>query len=104
MLGKPSASLRSGVPLGGEHFRQQRDERAPATPDTRKALDGLSAYKLRIRSDGTEGYISRLIVWVPSKHLFRDKEYVTPPLPAFWRIGNKDHEAQLTQLAPCEGS
>src|SRR5262249_16151352 len=37
-------------------------------------------YKVRVTSDGTEGYISLYVVWVPSKHVFRMKEYVTPPL------------------------
>jgi hypothetical protein len=55
-------------------------------------------YKVRVTSDGTEGYISLYVVWVPSKHVFRMKEYVTPPLAAYWRTGNKDYESQFAQL------
>jgi hypothetical protein len=55
-------------------------------------------YKVRIKSDGTDGYISELIVWVPSKHVFRMKEYVTPPLAAYWRTGNPGFEAQFAKV------
>lgn len=55
-------------------------------------------YKVRVTSDGTEGYISLYVVWVPSKHVFRMKEYVTPPLAAYWRTGNKDYESQFAQV------
>jgi hypothetical protein len=55
-------------------------------------------YKVRVQADGTEGYISVYVVWVPSKHVFRMKEYVTPPLAAYWRTGNKDYESQFAQL------
>jgi hypothetical protein len=55
-------------------------------------------YKVRVTADGTEGYISRLIVWVPSKHLFRAKDYADPPLPAYWRTGNKEYESQFAQV------
>ncbi len=55
-------------------------------------------YKVRVKSDGTEGYISLYVVWVPSKHVFRMKEYVTPPLAAYWRSGNKEYESQFAQL------
>lgn len=54
-------------------------------------------YKVRVTADGTEGYISRLIVWVPSKHLFRAKDYADPPLPAYWRSGNPQYESQFAQ-------
>jgi hypothetical protein len=52
-------------------------------------------YKVRVTADGTEGYISRLIVWVPSKHLFRAKDYAYPPLAPYWRTGNKQYESQF---------
>lgn len=55
-------------------------------------------FKVRVTADGTDGYISVYVVWVPSKHVFRMKEYVTPPLPAYWRSGNKDYEEQFAQL------
>ena len=55
-------------------------------------------YKVRVTADGTEGYISRLIVWVPSKHLFRAKDYVDPPLPPYWRTGNQQYESQFAQV------
>jgi hypothetical protein len=73
---------------------QRSDGFSPASRPTPRPY-----YKVRITSDGTDGYISLLVVWVPSKHLFRMKEYVTPPFPAYWRTGNKKYEAQFTRLA-----
>jgi hypothetical protein len=55
-------------------------------------------YKVRITADGTEWYISKLIVWVPSKHLFRVKEYIGPTLAPYWRTGNPAHESQFAQV------
>ncbi len=54
-------------------------------------------YKVKFKTDGTEGYVSGWLIWVPSKHLFRTKYYVTPPLPPNWRTGNKAYEAQFNQ-------
>jgi hypothetical protein len=56
-------------------------------------------YKVRITGDGTVLYISKLIVWVPSKHLFRVKEYVRPALAPYWRTGNAAYENQFAQVA-----
>jgi hypothetical protein len=53
-------------------------------------------YKVKFKTDGTEGYVSGWLIWVPSKHVFRTKYYVTPPLPPNWRTGNKVYEAQFT--------
>jgi hypothetical protein len=52
-------------------------------------------YKVKFKTDGTEGYVSGWLIWVPSKHVFRTKYYVTPPLPPNWRTGNKVYEAQF---------
>jgi hypothetical protein len=54
---------------------------------------------MRITADGTEWYISKLIVWVPSKHLFRVKEYITPSQSPYWRTGNSAYENQLAKVA-----
>lgn len=56
-------------------------------------------YKVQITGDGTVLYISKLIVWVPSKHLFRVKEYVRPALAPYWRTGNAAYENQFAQVA-----
>jgi hypothetical protein len=56
-------------------------------------------YKVRITGDGTVLYISKLIVWVPSKHLLRVKEYVRPALAPYWRTGNAAYENQFAQVA-----
>ena len=55
-------------------------------------------YKVRITGDGTTWYISKLIVWVPSKHLFRVKEYTRPALAPYWRTGNAAYENQFAQV------
>ena len=60
-------------------------------------------YKVTFKADGTEGYVSGWLIWVPSKHLFRTKYYVTPPLPANWRTGNKEYEAQFMQAVHTGG-
>jgi hypothetical protein len=41
-------------------------------------------YRIKIKGTG-EGYISRTIIWVPSRKLWFSKDYVTPPLPGSWR-------------------
>jgi hypothetical protein len=59
-------------------------------------------YKLRITADGTAAtpwYISKLIVWVPSKHLFRVKEHFSPAQSPYWRTGNSDYENQFAKVA-----
>jgi hypothetical protein len=55
----------------------------------------LPYYKIVVKTDGSEGYVSLRVIWVPSKHLFRVKYDVTPPLGAYWRTGNKEYEAQF---------
>jgi hypothetical protein len=55
-------------------------------------------YKVRVSGDGTTWYISELIVWVPSKHLFRVKEYFTPAQPPYWRTGNSAYENQFAKI------
>src|SRR5262249_20384051 len=62
-------------------------------------------YKLRITADGTPAtpwYVSKLIVWVPSSHLFRVKEYITPAQAPYWRTGNSVYESQLAKVAQSE--
>ena len=42
-----------------------------------------------------EGFISRTIVWVPSRRLWFDKEYVTPPIPGYWRTDQPSLRSKL---------
>ena len=58
----------------------------------------LPYYKVRITADGTEWYISKLMVWVPSKHLFRVREYIMPPQSPYWRTGNSALENQFAKV------
>jgi hypothetical protein len=41
-------------------------------------------YKITIKAHG-EGFIRHTIIWVPSRKLWFDKQYVTPPLAGYWR-------------------
>ena len=43
-----------------------------------------------------EGFISRTIIWVPSRKLWYDKEYVTPPLSGYWRTDQVSLRSKLT--------
>jgi hypothetical protein len=52
-------------------------------------------YKVVVKVDGTEGYVSARIIWVPSKHLFHVWYDIEPPLPGYWRSGNKAYETQF---------
>lgn len=51
-------------------------------------------YRFIIKSH-REGFISRTIVWVPSRKLWYDKEYVTPPLGGFWRTDQVSLRSKL---------
>jgi len=53
-------------------------------------------YRIKIKAAG-EGYISRTIIWVPSRKLWFDKQYALPPLPGFWRT--ESDRSQLRRLA-----
>lgn len=55
-------------------------------------------YKVRITGDGTVLYVSKLIVWVPSKHLFRVTEYERWSSAPYWRTGNHAYENQFAQV------
>jgi hypothetical protein len=57
----------------------------------------LPYYKIMFKTDGTEGYVNGVIIWVPSKHLFRTWYDVFPKLSANWRTGNKAYETQFMQ-------
>jgi hypothetical protein len=57
----------------------------------------LPYYKIRVKADGTEGYVSAVIIWVPSKHLFRTWYDVFPKLSPYWRTGNKGYEMEFMQ-------
>ena len=54
-------------------------------------------YRIKIKATG-EGYISRTIIWVPSRKLWFDKEYTIPPLPGFWRSDNARIDRGLRRL------
>lgn len=54
-------------------------------------------YKVKFKTDGTEGYVAGWVIWVPSKHLFRVWYDVFPKLAPYWRTGNKDYEMQFMQ-------
>jgi hypothetical protein len=54
-------------------------------------------YRIKIKATG-EGYISRTIIWVPSRKLWFDKEYTIPPLPGFWRTENARTDRGLSRL------
>ena len=51
-------------------------------------------YRIKIKGTG-EGYISRTIVWVPSRKVWFSKDYVTPPLPGDWRTETKKRWLRL---------
>lgn len=53
-------------------------------------------YRIKIKAVG-EGYVSRTIIWVPSRKLWFDKQYTTPSMTGFWRT-ESDHSA-LKRLA-----
>jgi hypothetical protein len=55
-------------------------------------------YRITIKATG-EGYINRTILYVPPRKLWYLKEYVTPPLPGYWRTENARLEPALGQLA-----
>jgi hypothetical protein len=57
----------------------------------------LPYYKIMFKTDGSEGYVSGVIIWVPSKHLFRAWYDTFPKGPPYWRTGNKAYEAQFMQ-------
>ena len=60
-------------------------------------------YRIKVKGTG-EGYISRTIIWVPSRKLWFSKDYVTPPLPGDWRTETTNRElrrlARMTKLFP----
>jgi hypothetical protein len=56
-----------------------------------------SYYKIKFKTDGTEGYVAGWLIWVPSKHRFRVWYDVFPKLAPYWRTGNKEYEAQFMQ-------
>jgi len=43
--------------------------------------------------------IRQVFLWVPSRHLFRSTDYVTPRLPSYWRSANAAAEPALAALA-----
>lgn len=51
-------------------------------------------YRFVIKSH-REGFITRTIIWVPSRKLWFDKEYVTPPLARFWRTDQVSLRSRL---------
>lgn len=51
-------------------------------------------YRFVIKSH-REGFITRTIIWVPSRKLWFDKEYVTPPLAGFWRTDQVSLRSRL---------
>ena len=55
-------------------------------------------YRIVIKSTG-EGYISSTIIWVPSRKLWFDKQYLSPPLPGYWRTDDPKARPQFTALA-----
>lgn len=42
-----------------------------------------------------EGFISRTIIWVPSRKLWFDKQYLTPPIDAYWRTDQPSLRSKL---------
>jgi hypothetical protein len=42
-----------------------------------------------------EGFISRTIIWVPSRKLWFDKQYVTPPIAGYWRTDQPSLRSKL---------
>ena len=81
---------RSGHELAAQTFGDHASLRLSTTR--------VANYKVRITADGTEWYISKLMVWVPSKHLFRVREYITPPQSPYWRTGNSALENQFAKV------
>lgn len=56
-------------------------------------------YRIKVKGTG-EGYISRTIIWVPSRKLWFAKDYVTPPLPGSWRTETTNRELRhLARMA-----
>ena len=55
-------------------------------------------YRITVTAKG-EGYINRMIIWVPSRKLWFLKEYVSPPLSGYRRNANAKSDPGLAQLA-----
>lgn len=70
--------LRIPVPLATK-FSQRDESYEPAS-----APRPAPFYRIKIKGTG-EGYISRTIIWVPSRKVWFSKDYVNPPLPGNWR-------------------
>src|SRR5215510_14090235 len=58
-----------------------------------------SYYKIKFKTDGSEGYVAGWVIWVPSKHVFRVWYDTFPKSTPYWRTGNKEYEAQFLQAA-----
>jgi hypothetical protein len=62
---------------------------------TAKAPKPARYYLIVIKSH-REGFISSKIIWVPSRKLWFDRQYLTPPISGYWRTDQKSLRSKLT--------
>jgi hypothetical protein len=84
----------TAIPLTLAVTLSQRNDAFHDVPAPR----ATSYYRIKITASG-EGYINRTIIWVPSAKAWYLKEYVTPPLPGYWRNANPAATPGLLKLA-----
>jgi len=52
-------------------------------------------YRIVIKSRG-EGFISQTILWLPRQKLWYDRQFLTPPVPGYWRTEDPAVRSKLT--------
>ena len=52
-------------------------------------------YRIVVKSH-REGFISSTIIWVPSRKLWFDRQYLTPPVSGYWRTDEVSLRSKLT--------
>jgi hypothetical protein len=63
-----------------------------------KAPKPAPYYRIVVKEHG-EGFVNRTIIWVPSRKLWYDKQYLSPPLAGYWRTDDVKLRPKLERLA-----
>jgi len=54
-------------------------------------------YRIVIKSKG-EGFISQTILWLPRQKRWYDRQFLTPPLPGYWRTDDPAVRSKLRAI------
>ena len=78
------------LPAGLAYSLSQRNGGYNTTPAPKPAR----YYRIVIKSKG-EGFISQTILWLPRQKLWYDRQFLTPPLPGYWRTDDPAVRSKL---------